>query len=122
MPWKVEDVVKQRIEFVVRAVRKDESVAELCRQYGISRDTGYQWLRRFRREATFSALVDRSRRPEKSPNGTSAEVVDRVVRLRRQTGWGGRKLQDVLAKEEGFSVLFSQFSSKHGDLTFRRVK
>ena len=42
MPWKVEDVVKQRIEFVVRAVRKDEWVAELCRQYGISRETGYQ--------------------------------------------------------------------------------
>jgi hypothetical protein len=36
----------QRVEFVVRASR-GESLSSLCREYEISRPTGYLWLSRF---------------------------------------------------------------------------
>jgi len=46
MPWKVRDVMDQRVEFVVRASQAGSNVSRLCREYGISRDTGYRWLNR----------------------------------------------------------------------------
>ena len=40
MPWEVKDVMEQRIEFVVRVLRKERKMGELCKEYGISRTTG----------------------------------------------------------------------------------
>ena len=39
MPWKVKDVMEQRIELVVRALQKERTMGELCEEYGISRVT-----------------------------------------------------------------------------------
>ena len=100
MPWEVKDVMEQRIEFVVRVLRKERKMGELCKEYGISRTTGYRWLNRFRETGTFLSLCDRSRRPHSSPRRTPEEQEDRVVELRRQYGWGARKLE-VLLKKEG---------------------
>src|ERR1051326_5406769 len=104
MPWKEQDVVSQRIEFVVRAVKRTESISKLCREYGISRETGHQWLKRFEKAGSFSALLDQSRRPCRSPQETSAQVEEQVVQLRRQTGWGGKKNQDGLKQEQGLKL------------------
>ena len=49
MPWRLVGVQDQRVEFVVRASR-GESVSGLCREYEISRPTGYLWLKRFREQ------------------------------------------------------------------------
>ena len=46
VPWKVKEVMEQRIEFVVRAVSKEKTVSELCQAYGISRTTGHHWVER----------------------------------------------------------------------------
>ena len=89
MPWEVKDVMEQRIEFVVRVLRKERKMGELCKEYGISRTTGYRWLNRFRETGTFLSLCDRSRR-------TPEEQEDRVVELRRQYGWGARKLARIM--------------------------
>ena len=40
------------------------SVADLCREYGISRPTGYRWINRYN-ETGPEGLVDRSRRPHR---------------------------------------------------------
>ncbi len=48
MPWKVTNVLEQRISFVVRALHGQESMSALCREFGISRQTGYRWLKRYR--------------------------------------------------------------------------
>ena len=96
MPWEVKDVMEQRIEFVVRVLRKERKMGELCKEYGISRTTGYRWLNRFRETGTFLSLCDRSRRPHSSPRRTPEEQEDRVVELRRQYGWGARKLARIM--------------------------
>ena len=47
MPWTETAVVDQRAEFVLRALRSVEPFGELCREFGVSRKTGYKWKERF---------------------------------------------------------------------------
>jgi transposase len=66
MPFKRMEVREQRVEFVVRALRGTEPLSQLCREFGISRPTGYLWLERYR-EGGVAAIAERSRRPRRSP-------------------------------------------------------
>lgn len=99
MPWKESDVMDQRIEFVVRASRRQESMAGLCREFGISRETGYKWLHRFEQVGSVRKLEEYSRRPRHSPAKTPEEIELRIEALRRAEGWGSRKLQWMLEQE-----------------------
>ena len=99
MPWKVTNVLEQRISFVVRALHGRESMSALCREFGISRQTGYKWLKRYREIGGFAQLQGRSRRPHNSPNRTPPEIEERVIELRKHYGWGGKKLHVLLARE-----------------------
>jgi transposase InsO family protein len=85
----------QRVEFVLRAKEGKESVAGLCRDYGISRPTGYLWLQRYQ-VGSVSGLAEHSRRPLHSPQRTGEEVEAAVLALRDKTGWGGPKIAKVL--------------------------
>ena len=97
MPWKEVSAMTLRTEFVALARCPDQSVAQLCRRFGISRTTGYKWLAR---EAAEELLADRSRRPHRSPRQTAGEVEARLVALRQTyPRWGGRKLAKVLERE-----------------------
>jgi transposase InsO family protein len=80
-----------RLEFVRLAEQGGVSVAELCRRFGISRETGFQYLRRYR-ESGIDGLKDRSRRPHSSPRRTPAAMETRIVELREAHPWGPRKL------------------------------
>lgn len=81
----------QRVEFVVRASR-GESLSSLCREYEISRPTGYVWLKRFG-EHGIAGIEEYSRRPHVSPQRTAAAIEARIVMLRLQRpDWGARKL------------------------------
>lgn len=103
MPWKVTDVSEQRVQFVVRAASRREALAELCREFGVSRPTGYRWLGRFREAGSVQELGERSRRPRHSPTKTAAIFEERVVALRREFGWGAKKLHELL-KQEGLRL------------------
>jgi len=99
MPWKQMEVRQQRVEFVVRASRNEESLAELCREFGISRPTGYLWLARYR-DGGVESVADRSRRPRLSPTRTRTELEARIVALRQvYPDWGARKLQVLLGRQ-----------------------
>src|SRR5579863_4485217 len=100
MPWARTDVSEQRVRFVVRAMSGRESLAALCREFGISRPTGYRWRRRFQQAGSITAVVERSRRPERSPARTAPEQEERVVALRRQYGWGAKKIAVLLREED----------------------
>lgn len=99
MPWKETDVRSERIRFVVEAVQGHETMQGLCARYGISRKTGYKWLRRWEALGSLGALDEQSRRPHRSPRQTDEAIEDRVVALRQQYGWGSRKLRCLLARE-----------------------
>ena len=90
MPWKESTAMSLRVEFVELALREGANISELCRQYGISRKTGYKWLGRFR-EGGLGALRDRSRQPHSSPGRTPAPIEANVLEVREvHPTWGGR--------------------------------
>ena len=99
MPWKESDAMSERIHFVVAALSGNGTFSDLCRQYGISRKTGYKWLRRYREVGSLAALSEQSRRPHRSPRRTAPEIEDRIVERRHPYGWGPRKLHRLLERE-----------------------
>jgi transposase InsO family protein len=93
MGWQEASIVEQRFEFVTLANAQGATIAEVCRRFGISRQTGYKWLARFRQQKK-EGLSDRSRRPLSSPEKCAAEVEASVLTLRdAHPAWGGRKLR-----------------------------
>ncbi len=100
MPWKVSGVLQQRLRFVTDYERGDWTMAELCRQFGISRKTGYKILGRWRADAA-GELEDRSRAPHTHPNQTPKEQVDEILALRHaHPSWGPRKLRARLSQRD----------------------
>jgi transposase InsO family protein len=103
MPWARTNVSEQRVRFVVRVGSGKERMSALCREFGISRPTGYRWRRRFEQGGSVTAVMERSRRPAHSPGQTEPRKEERVVALRREYGWGAKKI-DVLLREEETSL------------------
>ena len=104
MSWGVKDVKEQRIAFVARALSGQEDFSELCREFQVSRPTGYKWLRRYQEVGSFAELEEQSRRPQKSPGRIEEGIEKRVIQLRQATGWGAKKLQKVLQRDEGIQI------------------
>lgn len=99
MPWEERTPMVERKRFVEEAMRREESVAALCRRYGISRKTAYKWLKRYREQGE-AGLADRSRRPQRSPRRTAAAVEHQLVAARQaHPAWGARKLRAFLQDE-----------------------
>jgi transposase InsO family protein len=93
MPWKETTPMSERKAFVGEALKGEASVSALCREFGISRKTGYKWLKRYQEEGT-SGLADQSRRPQHSPTQTPPEVEQVIVEAREaHPTWGSRKLK-----------------------------
>jgi transposase InsO family protein len=102
MPWARTDVGEQRVKFVVRAASSKERMACLCREFGISRTTGYRWRRRFEQAGSVTGVLERSRRPRSSPLQTEPRKEERVVALRQEYGWGAKKIAVLLREEEAW--------------------
>ena len=81
MPWREQSVMEQREEFVRLASTPGANISELCRRFGISRNKGYKWLRRYAAEGR-AGLGDRSRRPKLSPLRTKVAVETQVLQIR----------------------------------------
>jgi putative transposase len=92
MPWKVHSLLEARQRFVRAAGRGLQSVAQLCRQLGISRKTGFKWLARFRVQGG-GGLSDRSRCPHHSPGRTAKRWLGEIGQVRkRHPRWGAKKI------------------------------
>jgi putative transposase len=101
MPWHTTDPVKERTKFILaweerwQRQQGQVNVAELCRVFGISRQAGHGWIRRYQdARHDLQALARRSRRPHASPTAIAEDVQDVVVAARKQhPRWGPRKLR-----------------------------
>src|SRR3954468_16156059 len=97
MPWREVSVMNQRREFVMLAKQEGVNRRQLCRQFGISAQTGYKWIQRY--DAGDATLADRSRRPRHSPGRTAAATEQQIVELRdAHPAWGARKLAHRLKR------------------------
>jgi transposase InsO family protein len=104
MPFKECSAMSLREEFCRLALEPGANRSELCRAYGISRKTGYKWLKRHAAKGV-AGLEDRSRRPHCSPNRTLAEMEAKVLGQREtHPSWGGRKLKRFLENDDNAGV------------------
>lgn len=92
--------MSSRLEFVMLALAPGANIQSLCRTFGVSRKTGYTWLKRYKADGA-DGLVEQSRKPRSSPNQSSADLETRILALHdAYPCWGGRKLAALLP--EGF--------------------
>jgi transposase-like protein len=92
MPWQQVSVMDQRGEFVRLAMQEGANRRELCRRFGISPEVGYKWIRRW--QAGDHQLIDRSRRPHRSPGRSETQIEAHVLRVREEhRAWGARSWQ-----------------------------
>lgn len=97
MPWLHIRPMDQKILFITHALATPPGqFSALCRQLGIARKTGYKWLARYRSADSLTALQERSRRPQRSPQRISPDLVERILALRSPDGWGARKIAYLL--------------------------
>jgi transposase-like protein len=81
-----------RREFVELASVEGANISALCRRFGVSRKTGYKWLKRYRSQGR-SGLSDRSRRPTQMRCATPTLIEQQVLAVRdAHRAWGGRKM------------------------------
>jgi len=97
MPWKQEKgLEEQRERFVREALVKEKTFGQLCREYQISRKTGYKWYGRAFKEGT-RALTDRRRGPREGSVGAI------------EASWKARLLQQKKASQLGVEKTFCSF-------------
>jgi transposase InsO family protein len=97
MPWKECSVMAERLQFVGRLL-DGEAMTEVCREFGISRKTGYKIFDRYR-EHGLAALTDRSRRPVRYANQLPAQIESLIVGLKgNKPHWGARKIRELLIR------------------------
>lgn len=98
MGWKVKNPVEARMEFIVEYQSGDWDMTSLCAAYGISRPTGYKWVKRFE-EYGPAGLEDMSRAPHTHPNEVSKEVEEAILELRaKRPSQGPKKIREVLRR------------------------
>ena len=115
MPWKDCSVMEERLRFVARLL-EGETMTDLCREFGISRKTGYKLFNRYRDEGV-EAFTDRSRRPVRYANQLPDAIERMIVRLKKEKPhWGARKIRELLVKRLDGDVRVPAKSTVHAVL------
>ena len=115
MPWKECSVTQERLRFVARLL-DGEGMSEVCRDFGISRKTGYKIFNRYRDQG-LEALTDRSRRPVRYANQLPDQVERLIVDLKRdKPHWGARKIRELLVRKLAGDVRLPARSTVHAVL------
>src|SRR5260221_6497867 len=97
MPWKECHIVDDRLRFVARML-DGEKMAPLCREFGISRKTGYKIFDRYK-DCGIQGLTDRTRRPYRHANQLPLGIEKAIVALKREyPSWGAPKIRERLRR------------------------
>jgi len=98
MSWRECKPMDERLRFVARML-EGEKMAPLCREFGISRVTGYKIFNRYK-ECGLDALNDRSRRPYRHANKLPFQVERTILGIKREhSSWGAPKIRDKLIRQ-----------------------
>jgi len=104
MPWKEINVLDSRLQFIALYQQNIMSFSELCREFGVSRTTGYKFIDRYSRHGP-CGLDNMPRVAYSHPNATDILVQQQITDLRTDhPNWGPRKLR---------AILMRQFSDRH---------
>jgi putative transposase len=85
----------ERLRFIARLL-EGEKMAPLCREFGISRVTGYKIYNRYR-DSGLDGLNDRSRAPYRQANKLPFQIERTILGIKKEhPSWGARKIRDKL--------------------------
>lgn len=126
MPWKESTPVSERMKFVVR-LEQGERMSDLCREFGISRKTGYKFVERYKRHGA-EGLFNQTRRPERLARSTPQPMQDLVLQIKeKHSTWGAAKIREFIrrnhkgvrlpARSTIHEILF-----RHGKVRQRRMR
>src|SRR6202045_4773048 len=97
MPWQECRKVDERLRFVARLL-DGEKMAVLCREFDISRQTGYKIYARYK-DCGLEGVTDRSRRPYRQANRLPFQVESLIVQLRKEhPSWGAPKIREKVKR------------------------
>jgi transposase len=115
MPWKESSVMDERLRFVARLL-EGEPMSLLCREFGISRKTGYKIFDRYK-DHGLEGLTDRSRRPVRYANQLPHQIETAIVRAKQdKPHWGARKIRELLVRRLAGEVRVPAKSTIHAVL------
>ena len=115
MPWQEVSKVEERLRFIARLL-DGEGMSGVCREFGISRKTGYKIWNRYRRDG-MEALCDRSRPPVRYANQLPEQVERLIVSTRKdKPHWGARKIREILVRKLAGDVRIPAQSTVHAVL------
>lgn len=98
MPWKETCIMDERTKFIGQ-ILSGEKMTAVCREFGISRVTGYKIWNRYQ-EYGIKGVYDQSRAPHKHPNQTPFEIEHLIVRLKKERpNWGAPKLREIIGNK-----------------------
>lgn len=95
MPWRRTAPMEERVHFISDYLKAKYEVSALCKAYGISRKTGYKWIKRYK-EHGVDGLKEVSRQPHNSPYKTPVRIKKEIIELRNRYGWGPKKLLSIM--------------------------
>lgn len=127
MPWKETNVMDQKKEFVLEAMKNEMNFTSLCAKYCISPKTGYKWKQRFL-ERGFEGLEELSRKPKGSPDKLSEEDITAILKIKKQKmNWGAKKIREIYSNKYPNRRLpsvstFNRLFQKTGDVKKCRKK
>jgi transposase InsO family protein len=98
MPWKECNLMNERVKFVARLL-DGENMSAVCREFGISRKTGYKIFNRYK-ECGLEGLKDQSRRPYRNANRLPYQIERTILRIKKErSSWGAPKIHEKLSRE-----------------------
>jgi len=93
--------MKQKQEFVTRALNRDVNFTELCAEHGISRKTGYKWVQRYQTDGR-RGLAELRRSPLSHAKTVSEDIVIQTIAIKlKHMTWGPKKIRQVIARSLG---------------------
>ena len=120
MPWKECSVMEERLRFVARLL-DGEAMTDVCREFGISRKTGYKIFDRYK-EHGLEALTDRCRRPIRYANQLPPQIESLILTLKREKPhWGARKIRELLVRRLDGDIRVPARSTIHAVLHRHRL-
>lgn len=119
MPWKVRPIMGVRKEFIERLLQ-GERMIDLCREYEISRKTGYKFKKRYLLKGK-SGLADLSRAPKQPGTKTPAAIEEMIVAAKQDhPTWGARKLKVEIDRRHS-GIVFPSVFTIHAILNRRNL-
>ena len=98
MPWKECYPMDEKLKFVARLL-EGEKMAAVCREFGISRKTGYKIFDRYK-SCGVEGLNDRSRRPYRHAGRLPFQIERSILHFKQEyPHWGAPKIREKLIRQ-----------------------